>query len=184
MTNAKYDELLIRYDDAAKKEAGRNQHIVEEGKRALERNGLFERKSIFSYIRAITRKLKMTACRPATRFLSVAYYYVGKQLTTNRAFEEKFYRTTVSQDQTLFNIDGKEYHLKIKGRARKSNIEKNIIELETNSDISPTKPSLYTGDSHENSDDDSFNSALNTETSPSYIPTYIDYQSDLLSIIN
>ena len=126
MTNAKYDKLLIRYDDAAKKEAGRNQHIVEEGKRALERNGLFERKSIFSYIRAITRELKMTACRPATRFLSVAYYYVGKQLTTNKEFRDKFYKTVVNHDETIFNIDGRRfyYNTKFNTRAKKSNVTK------------------------------------------------------------
>jgi hypothetical protein len=135
MTNELYDQRLIKLDVLAKDEAGKNPCVVEEGKGALESIGLSKTRSIFYYIKLMSRVIGTSSFRPATRYRSVAYYYVGKQLTTNKEFRDKFYKTVVNHDETIFNIDGRRFNSNIKfnTRARKSNVAKKIEELETSS---------------------------------------------------
>jgi hypothetical protein len=136
MTNI-YDERLIKYDYLAKEEADKNPRVIEEGEKALESIGFSKSKPIYSFVREMSRILGMTACRPATRIRSVACYFVAKQLAASKEFRNKFYKTTVNSDETVFNIDGKGFYSysKAKSRTKKSNIGQKIKELETKSGL-------------------------------------------------
>jgi hypothetical protein len=118
----------IEQDSAYKALAAKYPHLVEKGKSELEEIGFRKSKSFFSFIRNMSRVNGTSACRPATRYKECAYYYVGEQLTTNKNFRDKFYKTKVSDDETRFIIDGKMFYSGAKSskRAKKCNLSKNI----------------------------------------------------------
>ena len=126
--NAKYNARLIELDNVLKEAAANNPHIVEKGKEELKRIGISSSKKIYYFIRKMARVLGTSACRPATRYIDVAYYYIGEQYTTNREFHDMFKETVVNEDETIFMIGGIcfDYNAKSKKRLKKSNVPKNI----------------------------------------------------------
>jgi hypothetical protein len=147
----KHDEKLKKLDLLAKQIADKNPVLVNEGRRALERIGFSDSKSIFSFIRKIACILGISCFRPATRIPRVAYWYVGEQLKNNEDFRYKFNKTTVSHGQTMFNIDGVvfETNTKSNSRSKKSNVDEliekleKLIEIETTSSSNPTEKGYY-----------------------------------------